>query len=87
MINLNERMGQDQTHGPWISNQTRYGAWVMPHLILTVNNMAGIGVNLFVLIIAIRSGKCPSLAPTKNNLKEAKHKIMRSEQNNIFIQL
>ena len=44
----------------------------MPHLILTVNNIAGIGVNLFVLIIAIKSGKCPSLAPTKNNLDKSK---------------
>ena len=36
--------------------------------LLTVNNIAGIGVNLLVLIIDINSGKWPSLAPTKNNL-------------------
>ena len=73
MINLHENVGpgQDRTHNPWIRLAND---WVMPHLMLTVNNIAGIGVNLFVLIIAIKSGKCPSLAPTKNNLNKSKTK-------------
>ena len=42
------------------------------NLLLTVNNMAGRGVYLVLWIMEKKPGRCPSLAPTKNSLKNSK---------------
>ena len=39
------------------------------NLLLTVNNMAGRGVYLVLWIMEKKPGRWPSLAPTKNSLK------------------
>lgn len=38
-------------------------------IVLTPKTNEGVGVKLLMLIVARKPGKCPSLAPTKNNLK------------------
>ena len=37
-------------------------------IILTPKASEGVGVKLLIFIVARKPGKCPSLAPTKNNL-------------------
>lgn len=52
---------------------------------LTVNSKAGMGVQRLTWIMANRRGRCPSLAPAKNSLKDGQPWRLESWENSQLV--